>query len=108
MRLRVKRVNAKKPHVAPCKRQEKWRRLFNTDYERLQDKVDMLYDKLEEASRCYMYTTSPEQKKAAFSVIRQNHRILRDMVLAGVVDECSMLLPLLDRLDSLVYFKKHS
>ena len=107
MRLRVKRVDTKKPHVAPCKRQEKWRRLFNTDYESLQDKIDLLYDKLEEASQCYTHAKNKEQKKAAFSVIRQNHRILRDMVLAGVIDESCTLLPLLDRLNTLLYFKKH-
>lgn len=106
MRLRVKRVDTSKPNVPPCKRQEKWKKLFDTDYESLEDKIDMLHEKLEDASRCYMYAKTKEQKKAALSIIKKNHRIVRDMVLAGVIDEDSTLYPLLDRLDTLFHFKK--
>ena len=107
MRLRMKCVDANKLHVAPCKRQQKWKKMFDTDYERLEDKIDMLHEKLEDASQCYVYAKTKEQKKAALSIIKKNHRILRDMVLAGVIDEDSSLHPLLDRLDILFYSKKH-
>lgn len=106
-RLQVKCVDASKPHVAPCKRQEKWKKLFDTDYERLEDKIDMLHEKLEDASRCCLRAKTKEQKNAALSIIKKNHRILRDMVLAGVIDGSSSLHPLLDRLDTIFYSKKH-
>lgn len=107
MRRQVKSVDATKPHMAPCKRQQKWKKLFDTDYEALEDKIDMLHEKLEDASRCYMRAKTKEQKKAALAIIKGSHRILRDMVLAGVIDGSSSLHPLLDRLDTLFYSKKH-
>jgi hypothetical protein len=48
---------------------------------------------------------APKKKKAAFSVIKKCHRIIRDMVLSDVLDESSPFFPLLDKLDTILYKK---
>ena len=102
LRMKPRRVkNGNKTNKPPCKRQEKWRQMAYADFERLQDNVTMVVERLELSLYTYLKTTDKKTAKDAMKVLRTNYPILRDMAHADVLDDSINVL--LRALDTLFY-----